>query len=110
MVEINLLTIKGNGQQTHTRTHSEDLIDYSVIWLDPARETEVAEGRKDEVWEPIPPEGDAACHGEEGTAGHFPGVITKVHQSHFFRASNSSSHTVTEPVPDSHGGASWLKQ
>jgi hypothetical protein len=76
MVEKMSLTIEGNRQQTHARAHSENLIDYFVVRLNPAREAEVTERREDKVREPIPTERYAACHSEESIARHLPSIIT----------------------------------
>lgn len=72
---IGVLTVKCNGKQSHTRAHSENLIDNLVVWLDPTGEAEVTERRENEVWEPIPAKGNAANHREESIARHSPSVI-----------------------------------
>lgn len=51
------LTVKCDRDETHARLHSKHLIDNSTLWLDPAWEIEIAQGGKDEVWEPVPAEG-----------------------------------------------------
>ena len=74
------LTVKGNGKQSHTRAHSENLIDNLVVRLDPTGETEVTERREDEVREPIPAERNTANHSEEGIARDFPSIIAVICQ------------------------------
>jgi hypothetical protein len=76
------------------------LIHYLVLWIDPTREAKVTKRREDEVREPIPAERDAACHGKEGIAGHFPSFVTVIHYSCFAQTRISSTLTVIAPVLD----------
>jgi hypothetical protein len=100
MIDNNSHTIEGYGQQTHTRTHSEDLIDYFVVRLDPTREAKVTECGEDKVREPVPTERHAACHSEEGIAGHLPSIITASCQTHSTIVGNLGSLTAIALVPD----------
>lgn len=94
------LTIKGNRQQSHSGTHSEDLIDYFALRLDPTRKAEIAKCREDEVWEPVPAERDAKCYSEEGIARHFPSIITTIHQFHCTEVNKYRGLTALALVPD----------
>lgn len=78
--EVVSLTIKGNRQQSHSRPHSEYLINYFALGFDPTRKAEIAKRREDEIREPIPAKRYAKCHSEEGIARHFPRIVTAIHQ------------------------------
>lgn len=68
-------TIKCDGNKSHSRAHAEHLIDDGAGRIDPTRETKVAESWKDEVWKPVPAEGDAAGDGKKCVARDLPRIV-----------------------------------
>jgi hypothetical protein len=80
--EVVSLTIKGNWQQSHSRPHSEYLIDYFAPRFDPTWKAEIAKRWEDEIRKPIPAKRDAKCHSEQGIVRHFPRIVTAIHQFH----------------------------
>jgi hypothetical protein len=64
--------------------------------LDPTGEAEVAEGRHDEIWKPVPAEGYTESKRKEPIAGHPPGIVPKFVSASILWKSNieidTSSH------------------
>ena len=70
-------TIESEWQETHAALHPKQLVHNCVLWGDPARESKVAQRRKDEIWKPVPAERDAEDQAEKGITGYLPGCVAE---------------------------------
>lgn len=67
-------TVKCDRNESHAGAHPEYLIHDGIVWLDPTREIEIAQCRKDKVRKPVPAERAGTNNRKEGVSGYFPGI------------------------------------
>lgn len=73
-----LAPVEGDGTETQSGLHAEQVVDNLVVRENPAEPGEVGQGREHQPGEPVPDEGTGKDVKEEANTGDFPSIRDSV--------------------------------